>query len=95
MAEYWGLHQIAHRMGWGSLKTPLRQKRLNNFLMYRRRRGSSPRWLWYSNDGLIHAWEIALCQAQRDEMLHKEEKKSTAGGAFDGVGARKDQDTRG
>ncbi len=86
MAEFWGLRQIADRMGWGSVRTPLRQKKLNNFLMYRRRRGSSPRWLWYSNDGLIHTWEVALCQAQRDEMLHQEEKKSTARGVFDGHG---------
>jgi len=61
-------------MGWKSLRTPLRQKRLNNFLMYRRRRGSSPRWLWYSNSQLIMAWQVAMCKAQRDDMVQEEEE---------------------
>ena len=73
MAEYWGLVEIARRMGWRSKDTPVKQKLSNGFLMYRRRRGSDPRWRWYSNDELIRTWEISMCQAQREQML--EERK--------------------
>ncbi len=72
MADYWGLVAISSRMGWRSKDTPVKQKLSNNFLMYRRRKGSDPRWRWYTHDGLIQAWEISMCQAQREGMLARQ-----------------------
>jgi hypothetical protein len=72
MADHWGLKAICERMGWKDLSTPVRQFRDNGFLMYRRRRGKHPKPLWYTNDQLIAAWEIAQCKVAREALLAKD-----------------------
>jgi hypothetical protein len=72
MADHWGLKAICTRMDWKDLSTPVRQFRDNGFLMYRRRRGKHPKPLWYTNDQLIAAWEIAQCRVAREALLAKD-----------------------
>jgi hypothetical protein len=72
--NYWGLKAICKRMGWKDLSTPVRQFRDNGFLMYRRRKGKHPKPVWYTNDQLITAWEIAQCKVAREVLLTKEQK---------------------
>jgi hypothetical protein len=68
MAEFWGLGSIATRMGI-TKNTLLKWHEHRSFLMYPRRRG--PRTVWYSNDGLISAWEVARCRiAHADKYQH-------------------------
>ena len=74
MAEYWGLKAICERKGWKDLNTAVRQFRDNGFLMYRRRKGKHPKPVWYTNDQLITAWEIAQCKLAREALLAKEQK---------------------
>jgi hypothetical protein len=70
--NYWGLKAICERMGWKDPSTPVRQFRDNGFLMYRRRRGKHPKPVWYTNDQLIAAWEIAQCKLAREALLAKD-----------------------
>ena len=42
--------------------------------MYRRRKGKHPKPVWYTNDQLITAWEIAQCKVAREALLAKEQK---------------------
>ena len=74
MADYWGLKAICDRMSWKDLNTPVRQFRDNGFLMYRRRKGKYPKKVWYTNDQLIAAWEVAQCKVAREELLAKDAK---------------------
>src|SRR5262245_31870104 len=78
MAEYWGLKAICERLSWKDLNTPVRQFRDNGFLMYRRRKGKYPKKVWYTNDQLITAWEVAQCKVAREELLAKK-SNSNAG----------------
>ena len=63
MAEYWGLRDIAKRMG-VTTRTIHRWHRGRGFLMYRRS-GRRRHGLWFTNDGLIQAWELTLCRLDR------------------------------
>lgn len=72
MADYWGLRAIRERMDWKHSTTPVRQVKQNGFLMFMRRRGKHPRRIWYTNDQLITAWEIARSKADREALLEAE-----------------------
>jgi len=67
IANYWGLDAIARRMDVDST-TIRRWYRLHGFLMMRRRRKVGRTWqtLWYTNDPLIHAWELDQCKRQAE-----------------------------
>ena len=79
MAEYWGLKEICDRMQWKHPTTPVRQMKQSGFLMFMRRRGKHPRRIWYTNDQLIAAWEIARCKADREAFLEADEMKRSIG----------------
>ena len=66
MSYYYGLVVIARRLG-VSRNTVLAWYERHSFLMYRRRIG--PRRMWYTNDALITAWEVARCRAERRARL--------------------------
>lgn len=66
MADYWGLAAIAHRLG-VSQHTVWRWHRERGFLMMRRRGKTGTR--WYTNDGLILAWERERCEHDRQASL--------------------------
>ncbi len=72
MRHLWGLREIAGFMGWKDPRTPLRAMKREGFLMVRRRRGSYPKPMWYSNSGLIQGWLISKAKVDRDEMLQQE-----------------------
>ena len=79
MQELWGLHQICAHLGWKDPKTPIRAMKREGFLMFRRRRGSHPRLVWYTNSGLVHAWMIAKAKVERERVLAREaERRSRA-----------------
>ena len=69
MAMYWGLDSICQRMGWRDRRTPVRQMIQNAFIMYKRRRGKHPRRVWFTHEGLIQLWEVAMVRVQREELL--------------------------
>ena len=73
--DYWGTRDINQRMGWKHPMTPVRQMKLNGFLMFKRRRGKHPRLYWYSNDQLIAALEVACCKADRERLMAAEKEK--------------------
>ncbi len=64
MADYWGSERIAKRLGC-SLSTLRTWHRTKGFLMYRRKRAIGVQSSWYTNDNLIHTWELARCQQDR------------------------------
>jgi len=64
VAEYIGLVAISKRLGIGRT-TLLRWHERFGVLMYPRHRG--PRRVWYSNDTLIAAWEMARCRVAHVE----------------------------
>ena len=57
MAGYWGLKAIGARMEVNERTIERWHRRHPAFLMYRRRRGKHR--YWFTNDALIHAWELA------------------------------------
>ena len=61
MAHYTGLQAIAARLN-VNRSTVVRWKHELGFLMYPRRRQ------WYTNDDLIHAWEMARAHAATHAM---------------------------
>ena len=71
MADYYGLEAICRRMGWRGLRVPVRQMIKSGFLMYQRRRGKHPRRIWYTHDGLIQVWEVAIAQVQRAQLVER------------------------
>lgn len=77
MADYWGLKEIAKRMGWKSPATPLAKLKAEGFPMYRNRRGKSRVPRWYTNDNLILEWELRKCQQARDSLLEPEKKTNS------------------
>lgn len=73
--EYWGLKAICERMGWRSMRTPVRQFEQNEFLMFKIRRGSHPRLYWYTNEQLIRIWQIARVGVERKRMLEERRRQ--------------------
>lgn len=61
MSDHVGLMAIARRLG-VSRNTVLAWHEAQGLLMYRRRIG--PRSVWYTNDALLTAWEIARCKVE-------------------------------
>ncbi len=76
MKELWGLKSICDYMGWKNPRTPVRALKREGFLMLRRRRGSPPRPIWYSNSDLIRAWMISKAQMDREMLLERERGKA-------------------
>ena len=60
MPDYWGVKRIGQRMGVNEA-TIRTWHRTRGFLMYVRRR---PRLKasWFTNDQLIHTWELSQCR---------------------------------
>ena len=75
MADYWGLKAICERMGWRDLKTPVRQLKTTAFFMFRRRKGSHPRLVWYTNEALIRHWEVIRVKLERDRLLARDAER--------------------
>jgi len=71
MAGFWGLKEIATRMGWKDTKTPTRQAMLSGFPIFRRRKGR--RTEWFTEDSLIHLWELQRAKIDRAELLKRTE----------------------
>ena len=75
MLEFWGLASICEAMSWRSQSTPIRQMKANGFLMFRRRRGKHPRIYWYTNSSLISSWQVAMCKADREQLLERDKQR--------------------
>jgi hypothetical protein len=60
MADYFGLDAIAKRMD-SHPSTVRVWHKSKNFLMYHRWNKKTQRYVWYTNDNLIHSWELARC----------------------------------
>ena len=75
MSDYYGLSAICERMGWRDPKTPVRQLKATGFFMYRRRRGSHPRMMWYTNEGLIWHWELTRVKLDRERLLARDAER--------------------
>ena len=67
--HYWGLPAIAERLGLKHHEAVLRLYRHAGLPIWKRRRGSHPRLVWYSYETLLVAWQLAQCKAQRDRMV--------------------------
>jgi len=67
MADYWGLVAIGKRMG-VSTAAIRRWHRQEGFLMYLRHRPTR-RPCWYTNDQLVHTWEVSRCLYDRSSPL--------------------------
>ncbi|MFQ5801869.1 MAG: hypothetical protein ACE5JQ_03115 [Candidatus Methylomirabilales bacterium] len=70
--ELWGLQAICAYMGWRDPQTPLRALDQEGFLMFRLRRGSHGRTVWYSNSELIRAWMASKRKVEREKLLWRE-----------------------
>ncbi len=81
MKHLWGLKAIANYVGWKDPRTPLRAMKREGFLMVRRRRGSFPKPVWYSNSGLVQSWLISKARADREMLLERERDKDGQDGA--------------
>jgi hypothetical protein len=66
--EYWGLQSIATRLSLARPSTALEWYRRYGLPMMLRRRGSHPRKVWYTHEGLLQKWELAFIQRQREEL---------------------------
>ena len=75
MKHLWGLKAIANYVGWKDPRTPLRAMKSQGFLMLRRRRGSFPKPLWYTNSDLVKAWMISKAQMDREMLLERDKQK--------------------
>jgi len=73
--EFWTLAAIAKRMNWRDRKTPIKKMLNEGFPMYRRRRGSHPRPVWHTNDGLIARWEWSRVQVELERLKNREVEK--------------------
>ena len=76
MAEYYGLEAVCRRMGWKDRRAPVRQMIQSGFIMYQRRRGKHPRRIWYTHDGLIQLWEVAMAGAQREQLVERTQARN-------------------
>ncbi len=81
MIHLWGLRAIANYVGWKDPRTPLRAMKREGFLMMRRRCGSFPKPLWYTNSDLVKAWMISKAQMDREMLLEREREKDGQDGA--------------
>ena len=72
MADYFGLREICARMGWSDLAAPRRNLLSKGFPIYHRRRGSNPRLVYYTNDALIHTWELLMVKATLQKVRERE-----------------------
>ncbi len=70
--ELWGLQAISAYMGWRDPQTPLRALEQEGFLMFRLRRGSHGRTVWYSSSELIQAWMASKRKVERERLLWRE-----------------------
>ncbi len=75
MKHLWGRRAIADYMGWRDPRTPLQAMKREGLLMFRRRRGSHGRVVWYSNSDLIKAWMISRAQMDRERLLGRERQE--------------------
>ena len=75
MKHLWGLKAIANYVGWKDPRTPLRAMKREGFLMVRRRRGSFPKPVWYSNSDLVQGWLISKARLDREMLLERERDK--------------------
>jgi hypothetical protein len=75
MADYWGVKRIGQRMG--VCESTIRAwHRSKGFLMYKRtRQYLKPS--WYTNDQLVHTWELSRCLSDRlAEDARRAERKN-------------------
>ena len=70
--ELWGLQAICSYMGWRDRRAPLRALGQEGFLMFRLRRGSHSRTVWYSNSELIRAWMSTKRRVDKKRQLWRE-----------------------
>ncbi len=75
MKGYWGLRAICDRMGWRSLRTPIRQWEDFGFFMFKIRKDLHPRLYWYTNDQLINTWQISRVGVERKRMLAERKRR--------------------
>ncbi len=78
MREYWGLKEIATRMGWANVKTPIAKLKNEGFPMFRRRRGSRPGLYWYSNSELVARWELARVELELKRLRQQDAERAAA-----------------
>jgi len=84
VAHYYGREAIAARVGItrATLDTYLQR---HGFLAYKRKVGHT--WMWYSNEALITAWEIARCRVQARRSTDERQARQAA--KADGSTARR------
>lgn len=75
LIEYWGLQSIATRLGLARPSTALVWYRRFGLPMMVRRRGSHPRKIWWTHEGLLQKWELVCIERQREEMLAKPKRQ--------------------
>ena len=73
--EYWGLKDIATRLSLNRPGTALEWYRRYSLPIMLRRRGSHPRKIWYTHEGLLQKWELAFIERQREELLAKPKRQ--------------------
>ena len=70
---YFGLHQIAARLG-VSRNTVLNMYERYGLFMFRRRVG--PRWVWFTNDALLTLWTLGRIKLDRQAWRERRNKKA-------------------
>ena len=73
--EYWGLKDIATRLSLNRPGTAQEWYRRYSLPIMLRRRGSHPRKIWYTHEGLLQKWELVFTERQREELLAKPKRQ--------------------
>jgi len=66
---------IATRLGLSRANTALEWYRRYCLPIMLRRRGSHPRKIWYTHEGLLQKWELAFIERQREEVLAQPKRR--------------------
>jgi hypothetical protein len=75
--EFFGWAQIARRLS-VSIPTARRWHVDLGLLVYQRRRPHGRQtWTWYTNDSLIHAWEVSRALVDRRDMLAQRKQRAS------------------
>jgi hypothetical protein len=69
-------------MGWNDPRSPVQAHLREGFPMFPRRKGQHPRKVYYSNDSLIAAWELAKAKIHRDRLLASLQSKPECGQSY-------------
>ena len=67
--HYWGAQAIAKRLGYRDGRSVTYAHKQLGLPVIRRRRTSHPRLWLYTNERLVSQWELAVAQAQREQLL--------------------------